>query len=201
MLKPKLLVIGHGRHGKDTVSEILCNEFKLSFISSSMFACKKFIYRDLKDKYNYKSIEECYDDRHNHRSEWYNAIAGYCESDPSQLGKDIFSEHDIYCGLRNVREFTEMQKQKVFDACIWVDRSRHLPPENSLSMTLMPHMAGYIIDNNKSLEDLEFEVKKTYNEILRHMKHSAGLDMMKYPNQHKSSYSFDYNQIEGYSHG
>jgi hypothetical protein len=62
-------------------------------------------------------------------------------------------------------------------------------------------MAGYIIDNNKSLEDLEFEVKKTYNEILRHMKHSAGLDMMKYPDQHKSSYSFDYNQIEGYSHG
>ena len=48
MKKAKLLVIGHGRHGKDTVSEILCQDFKLSFISSSMFACKKFIYNDLK---------------------------------------------------------------------------------------------------------------------------------------------------------
>ena len=66
MRKPKLLIIGHGRHGKDTVSEILCNDFKLSFISSSMFACKKFIYDELKDKYEYKSFEECYDDRHNH---------------------------------------------------------------------------------------------------------------------------------------
>jgi len=192
MRKPKLLVIGHGRHGKDTVSEILCQDFGLSFISSSMFACKKFIYYDLKEKYQYKSIEECYNDRHNHRSEWYNAIASYCKNDPAQLGKDIFSEHDIYCGLRNVREFTEMQKEKVFDACIWVDRSLHLPSENNLSMTLMPQMAGHIIDNNKSLEDLKFEVKKTYNKILR---------QMKYPSQHKSSNSLDYNHILGYANG
>ena len=165
MRKPKLLIIGHGRHGKDTVSEILCNDFKLSFISSSMFACKKFIYDELKDKYGYKSFEECYDDRHNHRSKWYQAIAKYCEDDPSQLGKDIFSEHDIYCGLRNVREFIEMKKQNVFDACIWVDRSEHLPSENSDSMTLTKDMADYVIDNNSDLFNLGFHCRRVYNII------------------------------------
>ena len=165
MKKAKLLVIGHGRHGKDTVSDILCRDFKLSFISSSMFACKKFIYNDLKEKYNYKSFEECYADRHNHRAEWYNAISGYCVADPAKLGKDIFAEHDIYCGLRNVREFVSMKEQNVFDACIWVDRSEHLPPESSESMTLTRGMADYVIDNNTNLYDLGYHCRRVYNII------------------------------------
>ena len=191
MRKPKLLVIGHGRHGKDTVSEILCQDFGLSFISSSMFACKKFIYYDLKEKYQYKSIEECYSDRHNHRSEWYNAIASYCKNDPSQLGKDIFSEHDIYCGLRNEREFTEMKKEGVFDACIWVDRSHHLPPENFTSMTLERCMADYVINNNSDLKSLEFETRKTYVEIEYEFKLKNQLQVDR----------FNYNHISGYANG
>ena len=171
MKKAKLLVIGHGRHGKDTVSEILCNDFKLSFISSSMFACKKFIYDDLKEKYNYKSFEECYADRHNHRSEWYEAITNYCVEDPSKLGKDIFSEHDIYCGLRNVREFVSMKEQNVFDACIWVDRSEHLPAESSESMTLTKDMADYVIDNNSDLFNLGFHCRRVYNIIESKLRH------------------------------
>jgi len=174
MLKAKLLVIGHGRHGKDTVSEILCKDFKLSFISSSMFACQRFIYDDLKNKYNYKSFEECYDDRHNHRSEWYDAIAGYCEDDPAQLGKDIFSEHDIYCGLRNVREFVAMKEQGVFDACIWVDRSEHLPPEDPESMTLTKDIADYVINNNGDLSELEYKVRVCYNLVQRRLSEKTG---------------------------
>ena len=37
LIKPKLLVIGYGRHGKDTVSEILCREMDLNYQSSSEF--------------------------------------------------------------------------------------------------------------------------------------------------------------------
>ena len=165
MRKPKLLVIGHGRHGKDTVSEILCKNFGLSFISSSMFACKQLIYSGLKNKYGYNSFEECYNDRHNHRSEWYNEISNYCKDDPSQLGKDIFSKHDIYCGLRNVREFKAMKENNVFDACIWVDRSDHLPPEDKKSMTLTKYMADYIIGNNGTMKELESKVKLCYSVI------------------------------------
>jgi len=191
MNKPKLLVIGHGRHGKDTVSEILQEDFKLSFISSSMFACQRFIYDDLKVKYDYNSFEECYADRHNHRSEWYDAIAGYCEDDPAQLGKDIFAEHDIYCGLRNVREFDAMKEQGVFDAAIWVDRSDHLPQEDRGSMTLNSTMADYIIDNNSALENLGFEVRKTYNLLSRDLR-------MK---QKSMLSNYDYNHTSGFSHG
>ena len=50
---PKLLVIGHGRHGKDTVCEILEKNYNYSFESSSRFCSKLFIYNDLKEKYGY----------------------------------------------------------------------------------------------------------------------------------------------------
>jgi len=152
----KLLVIGHGRHGKDTVCEILQQNYNLSFESSSRFCSKLFIYDMLKDKYGYTNEEECYADRHNHRAEWYDAICDFNKGDGARLGREIFKEHDIYCGLRNKREFFAMKNTNVFDYCIWVDRSDHLPPEPKDSMSLEQWMSDFTIDNNGTINALMF---------------------------------------------
>lgn len=165
MKKLKLLVIGHGRHGKDTVCELLRDNYNYTFESSSQFCSRLFIYDMLKDKYGYASEEECYADRHSHRAEWYNAICAYNEKDAATLGRAMFNEFDIYCGLRNKREYFAMKNTGVFDYCIWVDRSLHLPPENKDSMSLEQWMADYTIDNNGTLEDLKFNV----NQLLKHL--------------------------------
>jgi len=158
MKKLKLLVIGHGRHGKDTVCEILRDKYGYTFESSSQFCSKLFIYDMLKDKYGYANEEECYADRHNHRAEWYNAICDYNKTDGARLGRAMFNTYDIYCGLRNKREFHAMKNTGVFDYAIWVDRTDFLPPESSDSMSLEQWMADYTIDNNGSLEDLKFNI-------------------------------------------
>lgn len=165
MKKLKLLIIGHGRHGKDTVSEILRDRYGYSFESSSQFCSKLFIYDMLRDKYGYLSEAECYADRHNHRQEWYEAICAYNVPDASRLGRAIFAEHDIYCGLRNKREFFAMKNTGVFDYAVWVDRSDHLSPEPKTSMSLEQWMADYTIDNNGSLEELEFNVAQLMEHI------------------------------------
>jgi hypothetical protein len=157
-MKPKLLVIGHGRHGKDTVCEILRDSYGYSFESSSQFCSRKFIFDNLKDKYNYASEKACYNDRHNHRAEWYDAICNYNVPDASRLGREIFKEHDIYCGLRNKREFHAMRNTGVFDHAIWVDRSDCLPEEAKTSMSVEQWMADFTVDNNGSLEELKFNV-------------------------------------------
>ena len=154
----KLLVIGHARHGKDTVCEILRDDFGLKFENSSVFCAKKFIYQILKAKYGYATYVECFNNRHNHRAEWFNLISDYCKDDAARLGKEIFAENDIYCGLRNKREFEAMQEQSVFDYCIWVDRSSVLPPESESSMNLEPGMADFIIDNNKDMDHLRIQL-------------------------------------------
>ncbi len=164
-MKLKLLVIGHGRHGKDTVCEMLRDKYGYSFESSSKFCSKLFIYNDLKDKYGYSDEEECYADRHNHRQEWYNAICDYNVPNAATLGKEMFAAYDIYCGLRNKREFFAMQNTGVFDYCIWVDRSDQLPPESKNSMSLEQWMADYTIDNNGTLEELEFNLAQLIEHI------------------------------------
>jgi hypothetical protein len=164
---PKLLVVGHGRHGKDTVCEILKNEYGFSFESSSRFCSRLFIFDALKDKYGYNNEKQCYNDRHNHRTEWYNMIHDYCSDDLARLGKNIFAEHDIYCGLRNRREFHAMRNQQVFDYCIWVDRSDHLPAEDPSSMSIEPWMSNFVIDNNAGLDRLEKNIDELMRTILK----------------------------------
>ena len=85
-------------------------------------------------------------------------IHAYCEHDHARLGRDIFAENDIYCGLRNKAEFHAMRNTGVFDYCVWVDRSNHLPLEDRSSMNLEIWMADYVIDNNGTLEDLDRSV-------------------------------------------
>lgn len=164
-VKPKLLIIGHGRHGKDTVCEILKQDFNFSFESSSSFCNELFIYKQLKNKYNYKDAQKCYEDRHNHREEWYNAICAYNHPDAAKLGRAIFQKHDIYCGLRNKKEYFAMKNTGVFDYVIWVDRSDHLPLESKESMTLEQWMADFTIDNNGSLEQLKANTHNLINYI------------------------------------
>jgi hypothetical protein len=155
---PKLLVVGHGRHGKDTVCEML-EVYGYKFQSSSKFCSELFIYNALKDKYGYKNEDECYTDRHNHRAEWYDMIHNYCSNDLARLGRNLFAEHDIYCGLRNRREFFAMKNEELFDYAIWVDRSDHLPAEDSTSMSIEQWMCDYTLDNNASLDRLERNVE------------------------------------------
>jgi hypothetical protein len=168
MQNPNLLVIGNGRHGKDTVCEHLANHYGFSFESSSRFCSKQFIFNSLKDQHGYVSEEECYADRHAHRQLWYDMIREYSATDPAKLGKEIFNEHNIYCGLRNHREFHAMRNQQVFDYTIWVDRSEHLPPEDASSMSLKIWMADYVIDNNGDLKYLEDRIDELMITLLHH---------------------------------
>lgn len=157
MILPKLLVVGHGRHGKDTVCEML-EQYGYVFKSSSKFCSELFIFDKLKNKYGYQNELECYQDRHNHRTEWYNLIHDYCKDDLAKLGRELFAGHDIYCGLRNRREFFAMKNEEIFDYAIWVDRTDHLPLEDPSSMSIEQWMCDYTIDNNDSLERLQKNV-------------------------------------------
>lgn len=163
--KPKLLIIGYARHGKDTVAEILSQQYGYTYMSSSQFCAEKVVYPVLGPKYNYQSVEECFEDRINHRKEWFDLITSYNQPDRSRLGKSIFEVSHIYCGLRNYEEFISLKNDMVFDYSVWVDRGQHLPPEDTTSNTLYPSLADFTIDNNGTLEDLQARVEEFKNKI------------------------------------
>lgn len=155
----KILVLGWAGHGKDTVSEILRDEFGLSFESSSRFCVNIARPYLAKKGIIYDSDEACFQDRVNHRSDWYTSISELNKDDPTHLGRLIFEQYDIYCGLRNIREFAALKAQ-LQPFSIWVDSSaRGIPPESSTSCTIKPEDADVILRNDGTLDQLREKVR------------------------------------------
>lgn len=157
---PKLLIISSARWGKDTFAEILRDNFGFSFSSSSQAASDIFIYKELKEKYGYKDSIECFEDRVNHRSEWYNMILDYNKDDKARLAKEILKVSDCYVGMRDGEEIKECNRQGLFDLIIWIDASKRLPPEKSDSFNIDISYADIIVDNNSTLEEFTKRVIK-----------------------------------------
>jgi len=167
MTNPKILVLGHARHGKDTVCGLLNKLYGLSFVSSSYFVAETCVRSWLETRgIKYPSLEACYADRINHRAAWFDAIAEYNRVDPAKLGRELFSKYDIYCGLRNVKEFQALKAEKAFNCCLWVDRSRHALAELTTSFNIGLSAADYIIDNNGDLHELEINIIETMDRAM-----------------------------------
>jgi hypothetical protein len=173
---PRILVIGHARHGKDLVSEMLRDDYGMAFTSSSQFCAEHVVWNAIHEGFAiglpalqnaklkmlqgvYASSNECFEDRKNHRTLWYELIAAYNWPDASMLGRAIFEDNNVYCGLRSSREFNALKNAGLYDLCIWVDRKKYVKPESKESCTVEPWMADNVLDNNGSLEDLKNNLK------------------------------------------
>lgn len=156
----KLLVVGHGRHGKDTFCELSglpfqsSSEAALDIVIWPYWGCAK-----------YETKAECFEDRSNHRSTWYNMIKAYNNADKTSLATKILVNSDIYCGMRNREELHACNTIGLFDAIIWVDASDRLPPEPASSMTITRDDCGLFVDNNGPEKDFEAIVLNTLAEI------------------------------------
>lgn len=161
----KILIIGHARHGKDTAAEILEKERGFKFKSSSEAAAEIFIYDLLKEKYNYKSFKECYDDRINHRAEWYNLICEYNKEDKTRLCKNILKTSDCYVGMRDYAEVISCRQNKLFDYIIWISADERLPLENSDSFNITEDLCDYIVYNNGTLDEFKTTILNLYDNL------------------------------------
>ena len=104
--KPKLLIIGHGRHGKDTVAEMIRDLMGLAFTTSSMFVAEEMIWNAW-GKDRYESFEAMYDDRANNRKTWADLISAYNTPDKTKTAATMLSRgFDLYVGMRKFDELT-----------------------------------------------------------------------------------------------
>lgn len=164
----KMMILGHGRHGKDDTAALICAYFNLVYKSSSHIAMDEFLYDLISTLIPYESKEQCYDDRYNHRDFWHRAIATLNHVDAAALSKIIFSKAPIYCGIRSRKELLCAAVQKVFNVSIWVDAKDRKPLEPVTSNNIQtppdysssnPDIIEVYIDNNKEgLENLRTSV-------------------------------------------
>lgn len=166
----KLLICGHGRHGKDTVGEILRDDYNLKFTSSSLFCAEKVMMPAFiaeKERLGdarvptYATAQDCYDNRHHFRAFWFDRIRDYCSQDPARLSRDIFAVNDVYCGIRSKEEFHASRNEQAFDVSIWVDATDRLQTtEGKDSMQIEPWMCDYVLYNNGTIDQLHREVAR-----------------------------------------
>lgn len=154
----KYLILGHAQHGKDTLAEILNEEIGLRFESSSIAASRLFLFDELKDKYGYQTPERCYEDRINHRKEWFDLIVEYNKDDKARLAKEILKTSNIYVGMRDIEELKECYKQNVFDMIIGVYNPR-VPLEDPESFNIdIWKQSDFVIPNSGTIQDLRRRV-------------------------------------------
>lgn len=162
--RPRLLILGHGRHGKDTVAEILRAEHGFSFISSSYYLAEKVVQPELDRRgITYPDLKACYDDRGNHRELWRDIIAEFNREDGARLAKMILAECDCYVGMRTPREYTA--SRHLFDAVVWVDASSRIAAFDPTMQIVFDPATMLLIDNNGGLDDLYPQVAALVEKI------------------------------------
>lgn len=147
----KILILGHGQHGKDTFAELLSKKYNLRFQSSSLEAFEA-IKPALKAVFHSAGCDETlYQLRRHHRELYKALISLYNTPDKSALSKKIISHNDIYVGMRSSDEF--VSSKHLFDLIFWVDameRVNYVDP--SMAIRYTDDMIK--IDNNGSIEGL-----------------------------------------------
>jgi hypothetical protein len=152
----KILILGNARHGKDTLAELLSENFGMTFKSSSEMAMELFIFDEIAEDMGYSTMGQCFEDRVNHRQTWYEMICDYNKDDRARLAKDILEGYDCYVGMRDLEEF-EASKD-LFDLIIWVDATKRIGSDENTNKISM-HVADMVITNNGTFESFESKAK------------------------------------------
>lgn len=158
----KVLVLGHGEHGKDEFAERLAERIGLQFVSSSQFACDRVIFPWFQEHLPgyYLIAEECFNDRRNWRACWHELICDYNREDKSRLAREIMEENDAYIGMRAADELKACVKEEVFTHIFWVDAEGRVPPEDQSSCSVQyDHETMCMVDNGGDLDQLQEEVE------------------------------------------
>jgi len=176
MTKPKILVLGYARHGKDTVGEILRDNYGFKFTSSSMFVGQECLW-DNWGVAKYPDFEAMYEDRSNHRVLWMEMISAYNTPDKSKTAATMIERgFDLYVGMRRLDELEACKQAGIFDHIIWVDASKRHPPETgSMDITAENANADFWIDNNGPEEDLFMMVADVMQQLCLNQVKGSGI--------------------------
>lgn len=150
----KILILGHGQHGKDFCATLFqtIKGFKFESSSKAAFGAIAPVLREIFPR---RDDETLYKERRIYRQLWRQLILLYNTPDRSALARKILETSDIYVGMRSLEEF-EASKH-LFDRIYWVDASKREPLDESMEIPFDKGTMS-LIDNNGSKDQLLTEL-------------------------------------------
>jgi len=165
----RILINGHGGHGKDFLAERLATALSLRYVDASLVFAKHL--RTRLPLGWYASDEECLADKYQHRAGWYNEWRKFTQDNPTRMVDSVLTVSDIYCGLRDPIEL-EASLDK-FDISIWVvDPSKEREPSSSMRISSEGHDYLFVNPSNSpSAFKMNFVALTAYLSSIRHGGH------------------------------
>lgn len=145
----KILILGHGGHGKTLFAKLLKLKFGYKFSDSSLFCAENVVFPKLKEKYGYETFMDCFNERIWHREEWKEIISEFNTPDKTKLSKMILEKNDMYVGMRCREEF--FASKHLFDKIYFV-RDLRKDCDPSMGIEFCDNMI--LINNSGKIETL-----------------------------------------------
>ena len=122
LLQYRVLIVGHGRSGKDTVAALLAEKFGYRLGGSMSYAVIPLITYSLTGRTDAYMQEYCYKHRHNNRKYWYDYCNLLRQIDPLLLVKLTLSTTDFIIGIRDKDEFINSLDYFKPHNVLWIER-------------------------------------------------------------------------------
>lgn len=154
-IETRILIVGRGRSGKDTVAEYLSQRLGLLYNGSTSYSVLPLIAYSLN-----MAADECYSRRHENRMYWFDYCNLLRDIDPHVLIKLTLSFSDMLVGTRSVIEFVHALKLFNPQTVIWVERD--VPDDPTLefdrvqagALSVCNNSNFITVDNNNLTIDL-----------------------------------------------
>jgi hypothetical protein len=140
--KHRLLIVGYGRHGKDTMADILEEITGLRYGGSTSWAALPFIARTLG-----MHPQKVWESRHANRQFWFDFCNVLRKNDPLFLVRRVLKQGDLVVGIRDKEELDCCRASGWFKRIIWVDALSRIP-EGDATVKFKPADCDEIIFNN-----------------------------------------------------
>lgn len=159
----RMMVIGHGGHGKDFFCKFARDEFGLKFRSSSMMMCEHpFIQERMRCRgVDFVGAEHLFSIRRSFRVELEECISEWIAQGNS-LAERIFAENDIYCGARRAEELHGVP----IDLCVYIDAFPRLQRSDP-TMKIPMSYVDVIVLNNTTKDEFLYRSRRLLSEILK----------------------------------
>lgn len=145
MAKPKLLLVGYGRAGKDEGLAYLSALTGLRNGGCTSIYLLPYVAAELG-----ASWTETYEARHRNREEWFRIGNKLREKDPGILLRQALAQGDLTGGVRDIEEIIAARTMRLVDLIVWIENER-VPIDNTVKFD--SSHCDLIIQNNGTLEE------------------------------------------------
>lgn len=139
----KLLIVGHGRHGKDEAAMHLSKITPLRYAGSCSWAVLP-----LMAEYLNIHPQQAWETRHQMRELWKSHCDELRRFNPARLMARALQSGDIVTGCRQLVELEAAKSQKIVDYILWIERPG-TPTDPTVDFG--PEHADEILTNDGSL--------------------------------------------------